>query len=174
MNESALVGVLQTECRLADVVAGLGGGEGANLADQALQVLAVHILHAEEVGAVGFPRIEGEDNVGVMQLPGRPHFLVKPADRLGMAEAIFPDDLEGNDTAHVLMLGFKHLTHAALAQPIQKEVGPDTQLLAAALRQLAQLKAREPAALEHLASQWTGIGNLGFGEAGELFQLGLL
>ena len=68
MDQAALVGVLQAQRRLPDVVAGLRDRQRPALLDQLGQVGPLDVLHDEEVRAADRVGVEGVDDVGVRRV----------------------------------------------------------------------------------------------------------
>ena len=150
MDKAALVGVLQSQRRLANVLARLNDLQRAILAHHPGQVGAVDKFHREVIGAVDLVGVIGADNVRMAQLGGRPNLALKTLDHLGVVEAFLADDLEGDVAVEHLLAGLEDLPHAPFAEPFREHERPQDQPAALALENLIDLEGREPAALEQL------------------------
>ena len=66
-TSAGVVGGVEADGRLADVVGGALDGQRAVLLDDVLQGGAVHVLHDEEVRLVVVVDVVGADDVGVVE-----------------------------------------------------------------------------------------------------------
>jgi hypothetical protein len=169
MDQAALVRVLQPECGLADIVAGLFGGQRARLIDQPGQADADHILHCQEVRVADLIRIEREHDVGMRQLGRCLDFLEKAADRVRALEIFLVQHFQSDDSSEFLVPGLEDPAHAAFAQAMANAVGAQQQFPAVALEELVDLVRGEPVAVKELTSQSARIGELA-GHAVRFFQ----
>jgi hypothetical protein len=135
VDHASLVGVLQSQRRLPDVVAGFRQRQRADLFDQPGQVGGpLEVLHDQQLGSAVLLGVEGEDDVGVVQLGRRPYLPLEAADRVGAVQALLADELDGDGPAQVPVPGLEDLSHAALTQPLLKDVGSQNKLLASPLQ----------------------------------------
>jgi hypothetical protein len=171
MDQAALVGVLEPQRCLADVVAGRCHRQRAGLLDQPGQVGALDVLHSQEVGVASLAGVVGDDDIRMSQLGGGVDLAVEAAHGSGAFQPVAADDLEGDDAVHVLVLRLEDLPHATLAKPVQQPIGADQQVLAPAVDDLVDLVRRQPAAPQHLSGQGAGVRAAGFGQTTQLFEL---
>jgi hypothetical protein len=66
--------------------------------------------------AVNFTRVGGADDMRMIQLPDRGHFLHKAFDQFAGVACLLSDKLDGELFAKHLMLGMIHNTHPAAAE----------------------------------------------------------
>ncbi len=153
VDQAALVGVLQPQRRLPDVVASLPGGEPAARGEQLAQVGALDVLHSQIVIVAGQGGVVGEHDVGVRELGGRLHLAAEADQQFLLVEAVGADDLEGDEAVHEGVPGLEDLAHAALPEPLHQQVRPQHQTLGAALQDLVDLEGGEPAAADQFGGQ---------------------
>jgi hypothetical protein len=65
-------------------------------ADHVLQVLAVDVLHGDEMDPVRFPEVEHPADVPVGDLAGQPELAAEPLERLLVGSDLRIDELEGD------------------------------------------------------------------------------
>src|SRR5262249_53364332 len=106
MYQSILMCVLQTQRGLPHVIAGAADRQGANVLHHLSKVLPLDILHCEIVNFAILRAIVAHNNVGMSQSSHGPYFAVKPCDGRSAGEALFVDNLEGNDAFHTDMARF--------------------------------------------------------------------
>ena len=96
----------------------------------------------------------------MLQLSGGADLALEATDGVEVVQLLFADDLHGDDTAELPVLGLEDLTHAALAQFLQQDVGAEQQFGAPAAKELIHLIRRQPASPDQLAGQgaWFGGG----------------
>ncbi len=127
VDHAALVGVLQAQGRLADVVAGLAAPAAGRAASTSLpRSVAVDVLHDEEVGVAGLVGVVGHDDVGMRELGDRLDLAAEALDRVLVWQMLLADDLEGDDAVQAAMAGLEDLAHAAFADPFEKTYEPST------------------------------------------------
>ena len=83
---------------------------------------------------------------------------LEAAHGVGVVEPLLADELEGDDAAELPVAGLEDLAHAALAEPLQQDIGAEKKFLAAALEELVGLVGGQPVAADQLAGQGFGIG----------------
>ena len=71
MHHAVLMGVLQAECRLPDIIARLHHGQRAEFENQAFEVLALDVLHGKVVDAADLVGVVRQHDVRVHQLGRR-------------------------------------------------------------------------------------------------------
>ena len=72
--------------------------------------------------------VEGADDVGVVELGGGADLAVEAANGVGVVQPLLADELQGDDLAELPVAGLEDLAHAALAQPLQQDVGAEQQV----------------------------------------------
>src|SRR4051794_20635005 len=103
-----------------------------------------------------------------MQLRGGLDLLVEAGDVVGTGELLLAEELESDDPLHVQMPGLEDLAHSALAEAVEKDVGANEQILALVCRDLRDLEASQPAALQDDPRQHLRIRIAGLRQALEL------
>ena len=143
------------------------------LLDQPGQVGALDVLHDQEVRVAGLVGVVGQDDVGVVTA-GPP-----PGPRGGSggrrrrsASRSLRMTLRATTRSRFRWRALKTCAHAALAQPLQQDVGTQDQFLAAALEELVDLVGGQPAAVDELAGQGPRFGRLPRELAGQFVELG--
>ncbi len=153
MDQAALVGVLQAQRRLPDVIAGLLRGEPPALREQPGQVGALDVLHGQVAIVAGQRGVVGQHDVGVRELGGGLHLAAEACQQVLLILAVGADYLEGDEAVHEGVPGLEDLAHAALPDPLQQQVRPQHQALGAALQDLVDLEGCYPAAAHQLGRQ---------------------
>src|SRR5262249_3702892 len=77
---SLLVGMLQAQSRLPDVVARHRYRQRPLLLDELVQVGAVHVLHCEVMRGADLAGVEGDDDMGMDELSGGRDFMLETSD----------------------------------------------------------------------------------------------
>ncbi len=90
--------------------------KAADATQQRREVLAVHVLHGDEVLALGLADVVGPTDVGVGDLTGNTHLVMKPAQPHGVVGGTLRQKLEGDRLAQLQVVGTVHLAHAAAAE----------------------------------------------------------
>jgi hypothetical protein len=119
VDHAVFVGVLQTERRLANEVAGVGHLQWPLLLDVLRQVGPLDELHDQEVRAACLVGVVRRDDVGVMEFGRRLHFTMEALDSLGIADELRIDDLQSHQPVHDLVPRLVDRPHSALAEQIQ-------------------------------------------------------
>ena len=71
-------------------------GQAGRHPDHALEVLAGHVFHGDEMGPFGLAEVEHPADVLVPDLPGEPELVPEPLDRLLVRGDLGFDELEGD------------------------------------------------------------------------------
>jgi len=122
MHQAAFVGVGQAGCRLADVFAGLGDGQGATLLHQAVEIHTLDILHHQKMRVAGLVRVFGPNDVRMIELSQRANFALEAQDVLRPGQVFLVDHLDGDDPFHERVAGLVDLSHAAVAELFEQLV----------------------------------------------------
>ena len=136
----------QAERRLANVLAGLHNFERAVVAHHPRQVGPLNEFHREVISAFDLVGVIGPDNIGMAELGRGANLALKAQNHLGIVQAFLANDLEGDAAVEQLLAGLEDLPHAPFAEPFGKHEGSERQAVASALKNLVNLKRREPAA----------------------------
>ena len=84
--------------------------------DQIVQRLAFHVLHGDEMHAVGFLDVVDGDNVGVIERRSRFSFLHEAAPPLRVLHLVLRQHLDGDEAVQVRVTGLVNHAHAAFAE----------------------------------------------------------
>src|SRR5262249_12639096 len=122
VDKSTLVGMLQTQGRLANVLAGLRDWQRSRPIYQPVQVFFLNARRGQEVCTSDGPGVEGADDVAVVEPADNFHFAVESADHLGVRHEFLANDLQGNDAIHGQLPGLVNFPHAAFAEAFQHQV----------------------------------------------------
>src|SRR6516162_1775773 len=145
MDQTTLVGMLQTQGRLTDIVAGLLHGQWAIVLDQVSQIGGpLDIFHDQEMSAVDLIGVESAHNMGMRQGGNGPDFSLETLDGCWIFHPFFADQLQGDDAAKVLVTGLENLAHAPFAQALQENVRTKDQVTRSILQKLVCLIRRQP------------------------------
>ena len=117
--------------------------------DQLIQIPSFQILHHEVrsgrivgIGSVGFARVNRGDDMRMLKLcyraRFRPEAIEHPKDRAADAE-----NLQGDGTVQLDLLGFVNDPHAADAEPAQDSIVPNDQIMGIADPNAFRLVTRE-------------------------------
>ncbi len=90
MDDVFRVCCLESPARLTHDVDGLLGSEFL-VAQERLQVLALHILHGDELGVAGNSQVENADDVAVRDLPRQDQLAFEPLQDLGVTRQLGAD-----------------------------------------------------------------------------------
>ena len=90
--------------------------QAADAAQQRREILAVDVLHREEVLAAGFADIVDAAHVRVRDLPCEPDFLVKARQPIRSIGDLHRQELERHDLPELQILGPIHFAHPTTAQ----------------------------------------------------------
>ena len=132
MNQPLLMGVLQGEGRLVDIVGGAGRRDALLVLEDGGQTGALDELHDEEMAAGLLLRVVGLDDAGVTELGQRLGFAAEAHDSTGVVDAPLRQHLDGDAAVQLGVVPQVNLAHAALAQFVQ-------QLVATELRQTCRI-----------------------------------
>ncbi len=122
VDHAALVGVLQAERRLPDVLARFGERQRPLALQIGGKTFALDELHDEEVQTAGLVGVEGGDDVRVLQLRRRPHLLLEALHAGRVVDQGWIDDLERDQALHPPVFRLVDGAHAALAEQGQHAV----------------------------------------------------
>src|SRR5262249_33427883 len=137
MHQPSFLGMLQAECRLANILAGLLHPQWAVLLDQPSQVRgSLDVLHDQQVPAADVVGVIGQHDIGMIQRGCRLNFSLETSDDAGVIEPVFANQLDSSDAAQVAMAGLEDLAHAALTELVQHDIGSEDEFVASALEQI--------------------------------------
>ncbi len=149
---------------------GLAFGEFALALEDLAKALALDILHGEVVVAVGLPRINAQDDIGVVEFPGGLCLADEAFDEIGLAGQARGKDLQGHYLVEALHPGLVDGSHSALPDPGEELESADTpqpRLSQCAVDGL-ELRAGQVAFLEEdLREGFAEAHLLGLGQEGE-------
>lgn len=138
-----LVGVLQAERGLANVV---GGGEDIEptlARDELLKVRPVDEFHHQEMQVLILVDVIGMDNIRVIQRRHGPRLAVEALEGRRVLGHRGGQDLNRHAPAHQPMLAQVHQPHAAGAEAVEDLVFADDEPPPLALQQSARLERRQ-------------------------------
>ena len=101
---------------LARYFEGFVRGQTADAPQQGSQVLAIHVLHGEELHAVDFPDVVNAADVGMGHLARDPDLVAEPRQCALVFGNGLGEELQRDRLAEFEIGGAVHLAHAALAQ----------------------------------------------------------
>jgi hypothetical protein len=145
VDQAGLVGVLQAEGGLADVVGGPHGVHRPVALDDGVQRAAVNVLHDEEVQPAVAVDVVTADDVGVLELGDGPRLAAEALQGHGVAGAV-GEHLDGDAAAHDRVLAQVDLAHAAGAErPQHLVLATEDEVAPLAAQQLLDVEARQQA-----------------------------
>jgi hypothetical protein len=162
VDHAALVGVLQAKGGLADVVARLLDAQRPLFAHQPGQVVPLDQLHREVIGVVRLVGVEGADDVGMTELAGGPDLADESFHRLGVVQALFADDLQGDDAFENALAGLENLPHSPFAEPFEQQERAEHQGGGPPLEDLIDLIRGEPFTPEQLLRELARVAGVCF------------
>ena len=149
VDDAAFVRCGQSGTDLPGDLRGFVRREAADAANNRSQILAVHVFHGQEKGAVGFADIKDAANVRMRNLPGVAHLSVKLLERRGVLGKPLGEKLHRDDLSKGQVFSAKNFAHSASANQCNYAV---------ALRE--DLPGREPAAADGVGTgQWIRNGS---------------
>ena len=156
VDQAGLMGVLQAEGGLVDVMGGAIRVQGAAALDEVLQTDAVHVFHDEEMEFAVAVDVVGADDVGVAQLGDGLGLAVEAFDGAGVVGLAGRQHLDGDGAAHDPMGTEIDGAHAAGAERFEDGVlAAEDEVAPAAAQHLIGLEAGE----QTFGDQ--GVGHLG-------------
>jgi hypothetical protein len=108
-----LVGRRQAGAKLLGNLQPLVHGQSADAAQQSLQVLAVDVLHRQEMLAAHLVDIVNPANVGMRDLPGQAHLAQEHLEPPRALRDLVRQEFEGHRMAELQIVGAIDLSHAA-------------------------------------------------------------
>ena len=111
-----VVGGGQSHTKLPRNLDGLVLGKAPDLSNQSGQILAVNVLHGEEVLALNFPDVIDPADVGMRNLAGHADLIVEALEPARMIGQIPRQKLQGHRLAEFQIVGSVDFAHAAFAQ----------------------------------------------------------
>src|SRR5262249_27640824 len=157
MHQPLVVGVLQPEARLKDVVAGAEGGERALLPDDFLQAIPLNVLHDGVVQLAVAIDIVDLDDVGMVEDRDGAGLALEALDDPGVLRLGAGKHLQGDASLETDMLAQEDGAHAALAKAFEQfEFVADEEVSPLALKQLIGLEARQQSVADHRLGEVLG------------------
>jgi hypothetical protein len=123
MQHTAFVRRAQTSADLARKLDGFVLRQTTDAAQEARQVLAVEVLHRDEVKTFDEADIVDAADVGVRDLPCNADFIAE-SRQPGLAHLRLREKLERDGLVQDQIVGSVHLAHAALAEQAENPVAP--------------------------------------------------
>jgi hypothetical protein len=170
MHDSFTVGKLQPSCSLQYTVDRFGNGEGAVLLDQHRKVVALDVLHDEEVNAIGISRIVSGDNVRMIQLGRSFDLSLKAGNCCRIFHHGGREHLDRYRAIHAAMNGLEHLAHSTRPDAIKEGVFTQDQRFDLASSNLLSLELGEELLLVQFPQEFFGVPRVGLGRDG-VFEL---
>ena len=87
--------------------------ESADSLEHRGELLAVHVLHRQEVGAIGFPDVEGAADVRVRDLAGKSDLVAEAGQPGTIRRQVRFQELDGYGLIECQILGAVHNAHGA-------------------------------------------------------------
>ena len=116
VEDALLVRRVQARAELARDLDGLVDGETPDPLEQRRQVLAVHVLHREEVAAFDLADVVDAADVRVRDLPREPHLGVEAREKALVRRDRLGQELQGDRLSELEVVGAVDLAHAALSE----------------------------------------------------------
>src|SRR5207245_6826104 len=98
------------------------GGELSLLMDEGAEVLALDVLHGDELHAFGFAQVVNANYIFVGNLASEEQFLLEAVKNSLIAGKIGPDNFQGYWPTQLAVHGFVNRAHSAFAQNLQNFV----------------------------------------------------
>ncbi len=92
---------------------------------QRAEVLALDVLHGEELKALDFTDVVYPTNVGMSDLTGHAHFAPKPFERVSVVCELIGKKLQGDGLIESEVVGMVHLTHATFSHSLDDAVAAE-------------------------------------------------
>jgi hypothetical protein len=122
VDHAHFVSVLESDGRLADVLARLGERQRAALVNDGGEVGAVDEFHREEMHRAGLLGVIPRDDVRVRKFRRRPHLAAEPLDRVRTLHELRIDELDRHRSIHQPMLGPIDAPHPTAADQFDDAV----------------------------------------------------
>ena len=116
VEDALLVRRVQARAELARDLDGLVDGETPDPLEQRREVLAVHVLHREEVAAFDLADVVDAADVRVRDLPREPDLGVEAREEALVRGDRLGQELQGDGLSELQVVGAVDLAHAALAE----------------------------------------------------------
>ena len=158
MDEPAVVDVLEPQRRLPAVPGGHRRRQRPAGRDEPAEVRAGDVLHRQVQRTVVGAGADRPHDVGVVEPGDGADLAGEPDLEPVRVHPVGAGHLQRDPLAAVAVPGEEHLPHAALAEPVEQDVGADGELLAAAAGQPPDLERGEPAAADEFGVQVGGVG----------------
>ena len=150
MDQAALVGMLQAERRLSNVMGGSDWVHGPVFADNLLQIRAVHVLHDQKVQLAVLVDVMGADDVRMVERSDRLSFLIEPVQEPAAFSQRNGQDLDRDAAAQGLVLCQIDDAHASKSQPFQNLVFANGKAAPFAAKKLLGLENSQDAVANEL------------------------
>ena len=164
-DAAGLMGMVQADGRLPNVMCGSGDVHRPMFLDDLLQAGAVHIFHHQKVQLVVLIDVISANDVGMIQSRDGAGFPIETFERRRVLGFSGGQDLDGGATAHELVLAQIDTAHAALAKALHHFVLADREAPPAALKKLFGLEMGENAIADQNAGQLARFLGRGAGRA---------
>ena len=173
MDETRLVGMIQTECRLPHVFRSVREWHRTFLLNHFEQVLPPHELHRQKMNidpAIGgHVDIIGSHDVRMVEGGDGLRLAVESTEVAGVGDALGGQDLQGAEPLHHRVLGQEDRTHPAFAQERQQAIPTQEEPLVLALEYLLRLPHCQDFLPDQKFGEQFGVC-IGFGGGAELLQ----
>ncbi len=116
VDHPLLVGMLQSQGRLPDIVAGVRQRQRSLLLQDVEQTGTLDKLHHQQTQLSGLLRIQSTHDVRMDQAGSGPDLAVEAFQSFGVVQQRLVDDLEGDCHLHETMFGLVDDSHAAASQ----------------------------------------------------------
>ncbi len=118
MDDAFAVRRSQSRGNLFHDVDGFRGFQFVPLSQKLMEVLALDILHRDELDSPGFPKIENTDDVAVGDLACKDQLLLEALQDLGIVGKLRPNDFERDISLQFPVPCLVNRPHAAFAQSL--------------------------------------------------------
>jgi hypothetical protein len=139
VNQSVLVCVLESDCRLTHQFTGDRNRQRTCPANQAGQIDSIDKIHRQIVKPVGVTRIRGPDYIRVIEPPDHFHLALEAGDHSRIADTTWRKQLDRHPLLQSDVLGTVNQTHPTSPDPLERLVMTES----LGRRQVLTTKARQ-------------------------------
>ena len=144
MQDAAVVCRRETGAELACELERLVRWQPADAPQQRREILAVDVLHREEVLAAGFADVVDAAHVRMGDLPREPDFLMEARQPVGAMRDLLRQELERDGLSELQVFSSIDFAHAAAAQQADDAVAAGQHGAGNELRAVERVRRRQP------------------------------
>jgi hypothetical protein len=144
MQNLAVVCCRETGAELTCKLERLVRWQPANAPQQRREILAVDVLHGEEVLASGFADVVHAAHVWMRDQPREPDFLMEPRKPVSAMRDLARQELESHSLSELQVLGAIDFAHPAAAQQADDPIAAGQHRTRNELRAVERVRRRQP------------------------------